>query len=425
MIHIWFYNCTFEYELSNRLSLINNQSIPWYHFNRCCNYFLPISTEKDVVLCYDKPVCWHLEHFKENLGYLPKFLQLKQPLLNNNLSYHSTFETIRKKIPQQLIKIIPWGWSQELTKINKVLAGQSQTVDYQMIKTLNSKLMSTNLRKTFLKSNYQIPSKIISTRSKTFHQEIETFNQIHHSCYLKDFFGVSGNFMFPIPENTNIKRLWQAIKKHFNHIDAFLLEKKVEVDKEFSLQFSYTSKGYEFITATGLISSRNGNYLGNTVNCKIDIDLVLLIKDIKPITEYILQIGYIGFLGIDFIITRQNIVKMLEINARYTMGIIAYQWVSKLNQTNPGIFINTFFKSATPPSIEEMLILINQVMERINCKIILIHYIQSTFPQKNHLINLVISARSKQNIQDALSNIFNVITEHSPLNKIIKEDRLI
>jgi len=115
---------------------------------------------------------------------------------------------------------------------------------------------------------------------------------------------------------------------------------------------------------------------------------------------------------------------MLEINARYTMGVVAYQWISKLDLVNPGIFINTFFKSSTAPSIEEMLKLINKVMQRVNCKIVLIHYILSASPQKNHLINLVISAPTKRNIHAALSKIFDVISEHSILNKMVKENRL-
>jgi hypothetical protein len=424
MLSIWLYNYTFEFELSKRLSLISNQSIPWYHFNRCANYFLPATTDKDIVLCYDKPGGCHLEHFERTLDHLPNYLELKQPFLNSSLSYQSTFETIAKKIPRQLINIIPWGWSQELTKLNSIFAEQQPSVDFNLIKKLNSKLTSTNLRNVFLKNKYQIPSKIVSTNSKIVQKEIETFNNIHNGCYLKDFYGVSGNLMFPVLKDTKVKNFWQGIKKHFSHADTLLIEKKIDVDNEFSLQFRFSQKEYKFITMTGLISSKNGNYLGTTINCKTDIDLPTIIKDIKPITEYILNIGYTGYLGFDFIVTKQNVVKMLEINARYTMGVVAYQWISKLDLVNPGIFINTFFKSSTAPSIEEMLKLINKVMQRVNCKIVLIHYILSASPQKNHLINLVISAPTKRNIHAALSKIFDVISEHSILNKMVKENRL-
>jgi hypothetical protein len=424
MLSIWLYNYTFEFELSNRLSLINDQSIPWYHFNRCANYFLPATTDKDIVLCYDKPVGCHLEHLKKYLGHLPDYLELKHPLLNSRLSYQSTFETIAKKIPRQSINIIPWGWSEELTNLNSTFAEQQPSVDSNLIKKLNSKLTSTNLRSVYLKKKYQIPSKIVSTKSKIVQKEIETFNKIHNDCYLKDFFGVSGNLMFPVLKDTKVKNFWQGIKKHFSHVDTLLIEKKIDIDNEFSLQFKFTQKEYKFITMTGLISSKNGNYLGTTVNCKIDTDLPTIIKDIKPITEYISNTGYTGYLGFDFIVTKQNVVKMLEINARYTMGVVAYQWISKLDLMNPGIFINTFFKSSTAPSIEEVLKLINNVMQRVNCKIVLIHYILGAFPQKNHLINLVISAPSKQNIYTALSIIFDVISEHSILNKMVKESRL-
>jgi len=425
MINLWIYNYTFEFEISNRLYLINNQVAPWYYFNRCANFFLPTIAANDIILSYEKPVPCHLNHLENIIGHLPQYLELNRPFLNKQLNYQSTLKIIKENFPKEQINLKPWGWSHELKKLNKILSCKATSVNYNIINILNSKLTSTYLRKVLLKNSYQIDSTIISTKTESLHSKLTTTINDFKSIYLKDFFGVSGNLMIPLRLQDDIKIFLNEKKKFFDNSTANLIaEKKIDIEKEFSLQFQFSEIQCDFIAITGLISSNKGKYLGNTVNFEINVDIALLIKDIKPITDYILDMGYIGNLGIDFVKTKQGQIKMLEINARYTMGIIAHHWVSKMDTKNPGIFINTFFKNTSPLAIDELLKLIKKIEISENCKIALIHYLRHTTSKKNHLITLAISASSALQLQTALKNIFKTVSSNSAIYKMIKSNSL-
>jgi hypothetical protein len=425
MLNLWIYNYTFEFEISNRLYLINNHTAPWYYFNRCANYFLPVIAENDIILCYEKPVHIHLKHLENTIGQLPHYLELNHPFLNNQLNYQSSIKIIKEKYPKERINLKPWGWSRELIKLNNLLSNQLLSVTYNTIKILNSKLTSTYLREVLLKNSYQIASSIISTNVKTLQSELKTTINDFKSVYLKDFLGVSGNLMVPLSLQDDIEIFIKRKKKFFNNnITNLLVEKKIDIEKEFSLQFQFIDNQGHFVAITGLITSKKGQYLGNIVNWKNDIDIPSLICDIKPITDYILDMGYIGNLGFDFVKTKQGQVKMLEINARYTMGIVAHHWVSLLDTKNPGIFINTFFKNTSAPVIDEILMLIKKIEISQNCKIVLVHYVRHATSQSNHLITLAISASSPSKLQTALKTIFKTVSSKSVIYKMVKNNSL-
>lgn len=424
MLNAWLYNYTFEFELSENYTFIDHNSIPGYHFNRCANYFLPLAAQNDIFVCFEKPCPTHMSHLIKVLGYQPNYIELNKPLLNKHKNYQTCFNQIKKKFPNQKLNIIPWGWSQNLQKPGNLYNSELIPMDCRIIHLLNSKLTSAYLRQELLNNHYQIPSYIVPTNESDMKQCLESILKNENEIIIKDFFGVSGKLMATVSNKEDLDLLLQKNRKFFKNSEHILVEKKIPIKREFSLQFNFTKKRVKFVAATGLVSLKNGQYFGNKLNFDLGIDINSLLKDIDPVLQYIFKTSYVGYLGIDFLLTTENQIKMLEINARHTMGIIAYHWLTQLNPSQPAFFINTFFKNTSAMPIDLTIKKCLQISKEYDCKFVLIHYVLNPNLRKNHLITFSISGSSISNIKMAILKLFNSISQNGKLLKLIESNSL-
>lgn len=421
MRNFWLYNYSFEFELCNRKSAVNHNINPCYLLDRCQNFFLPLVDEDDFILCYEKPNQEHLRHIKKTFGFLPNYLEANKPLLDKDLKYDDLTPHILKIAGNQIIQISPWGHSKQVSDLMKKTGDRRVRNKSAIVKLLNSKLTSSYLRNCLNEKKYQIPSIAVDLKTSNLANEIRHALDQFETVFLKDYFGVSGKLKIQISNSHEIENFISKKAKYFKESEGILIEEKIKVKTEFSLQYLFEKSNYQFLSFNGLINSKHGAYIGNSYNCNYGIDIGKVKKDLIPVTDFIKDLGYEGYLGIDFAQTESNEIKMLEINARFTMGGIATAWLNKIGQNRPGVFINTFFNSPKPLTIIELLEFLEIYSKKVDFRYSLIHYHINPSPSQKHLITLALSAESIASLRMITSKCLSRITGDEYFANIVEE----
>ncbi len=139
-----------------------------------------------------------------------------------------------------------------------------------------------------------------------------------------------------------------------------LLDKKCD----FALEFYLNGKGQLSFEGFSLFSTDNsgnfsGNYIGDQRNLinqhllpYVSLELInQTVIEITKVLEHELSNIYKGYLGVDMIIYKNEFAKYtihpcIEINMRYTMGLLAYQLYNKhIYNKSKGVFKIDFFKA--------------------------------------------------------------------------------
>ena len=377
---IWLYNYDFEFELARTLPYQNNGTSPlWFFLNRSSSLFLPLTASDDRILAYEKPHPGLLSRLERKLGFLPEYRILKLEGPESNSILNDLLRSPSKTEALDSCRLEPWGWSPQAEKAVTLGGGtyRDGKSKAETVRHLNSKRTSFILRNRLLPPSFRFPSKNVglgSVRSKSLRQRIDAFAEKNRPFYVKHYFGVSGQLSILHDSGGIPDRALETYKSWIEKSGGIILEKRVEGRKELGFQFHFAGGRATFLGATEGLYSRFGSYRGSVVCRDGEHRYRKSVELLKPVCDYVLSSGYRGPLGIDTIETAKGERKLLEINARYTMGRLAIAWHHRVNPQKWGLLFTRFFAAKSFFGTESLLTVLDSIEKSFQAEITPIHH---------------------------------------------------
>ncbi len=191
------------------------------------------------------------------------------------------------------------------------------------VKTVNSKIYSNSLKK---KLDLNAGGEAVYDSEQLVRKGLELLKD--GAFLMKDEYGVSGKGNILVTSATILLKLAGYMKKqedHQKHV-RLLLEPFLDKQEDFSCNLILDTDGKIRISSMQKIVNNRFNYAGT---CCISGDLYRILeekgyfKTMVEIAEELYKDGYFGEIGIDSMILKDgNIVPLVEINARKTMGMV-------------------------------------------------------------------------------------------------------
>ncbi len=411
MVKLWIYNYDFEFKLARmrKTRAGSGRFFPWHALNRCANSLLPLALPGDAILAYEKPDFAILNILKAKGLRIPDYevLSLTKAESNSILSdfrYASNYSKLTQKY-----NLSPWGWAQACHISHTI--DPPYEIPYNLIVDLNSKETSFILREAHLPPNSRIPSMILNREclaQKDLAVWLREFYLINNQFYIKHYWGTSGRLSTIYSGvNLSVKKtnFWKnEIKKY----GGILIEKKIDFDKEWSLQVEFAAHGqYKIQGLTELLSGSDGCYLGTIIRRKKSEKLNAAVDFLRPVIQYLAKKGYTGPAGFDLAEISPNCFMLFEINARYTMGRIALEWFKAgSDHFSTGLFINRFLRKPLPELNRLLFEIIPNIENRLNTRIFPVNYIQKS-NKGNSLLTVFVNADSSVICQKAVESLIS------------------
>jgi hypothetical protein len=402
---LWCYNYDFEFELAGLppVTAVGASSFPWFYLNRSAIVLLPLTRPGDRLVVYETAT--EIETLlKDRLGYLPSFLKLT-PTTESNAVLDDFLEAFRTTDLGGPKELAPWGWSPKAFALHHWWGlGSRPMPREERISDLNSKRTSHDWRETLLSPAWSIPS-VFLERSKTtpavLSERLASFFGSVSDGYIKHPFGTSGRLSERCTAGSFSRR---QLRRWYSWIlsgGGVLIERALPVVREWSLQLEFNPQGTCCpVALTRMLTGPAGQYLGNVIH-QTDQDRRWSIFDqLKPISVEMTQQGYLGPAGLDLIETDDGRLRLLEINARLTMGRIAAAWYQALGSPMVGLFINRFLSTDNPPRPDRLIAIADQTTIQTGCPITLINFVAPPTARRC-LLSLFISGRSETEVYQA------------------------
>ncbi len=409
---LWLYNYDFEFELANLppVKLHQSKKAPWWYLNRSSVLLTPLTDKDDAILVYQYPSKTLIEKYHDYFQYLPDFIKI-QPADNESNSILRDYQaTIHQPDKLDEFRLCPWGWSPSAIALAKHQCANTFPANFKdTVIRANSKETSDFIRASLIPKSFLIPSLQIKNQSITSNSlisEINRFISEFSKVKIKHYFGASGKLTDSIIEKkVNPKRLSRWLS-WIRQSGGILLEQVLDIDSEYSIQAELDKQGRtEILTMTRMFSNSNGSYLGNLLDLTEKDALVDLKESLKPLFSFLAKIGYYGPVGLDLLKTRDGELKLIEINARLTMGRIAYEWNRMLNSRRFGFFGNFFLKSAQFPNLPSFLDYCLLLEKKFDCTFSIINAVPSTQGPIS-LITILVGANTKDLLTNLLSQLY-------------------
>ncbi|MBU3917940.1 hypothetical protein KKA14_20625 [bacterium] len=412
---LWVYNYDFEFEFAGQPRVVLNQTnlTPWYFLNRSSSLFLPLADPGDAILSYEKPDTYILDALHQRLGYMPDWIQLNPSDHESNSVF---FDLEKATILTSAItdfQLSPWGWNRTaMLASNRVF---SKTINLDLEKTirmLNSKQFSFSLREENCSRRFSIPALTLSAKNISedeFASIFQNFYRQHSSFFVKHYFGTAGKLSDFCQSDQFAKKKTKKWKTWIDKSGGILLEKKIPVVNEWSIQLDIESdKSISPLCLTKLYSGKDRSYVGNILSDSYFFHLERLLSNLEPILKIIAGTGYHGAFGIDLIETDKGEFKLTEINARHTMGRISYEWHKAINPFPYGLFSNFFLKKQKLSNFSVLADFCKKLENDSDCLVSIINYIAS--PSRDTIFaSLFIGAGSEEKTWDALNTIKSTV----------------
>lgn len=408
---LWSYNYDFEFELANlpAINLGQIQKTPWWFLNRSSILLAPFAGKNDAILTYQHPSEVLRKKFESYFSTIPEFLNINSKDAESNCIWQDV-QALKCQQAFSGFELAPWGWSPKAILFAKKECSNSFSESFKEITSrANSKETSDFIRSHLLPESFRIPSLQIKNREISFNSlksEIYGFISEFSQVKIKHYFGASGRLSDSISDkgvNPKKMSLWLSWIRQSGGI---LLEKALDIDSEYSIQAELDQKGNtNILTLTRMFSNSNGSYLGNLLDQTGNNTPVNLKESIKPLFAYLASLGYQGPLGLDLLKTKDGELKLVEINARYTMGRIAYEWNRKLNSHRFGFFTNFFFKNTASLDLSSFFDFCHSLEKKFNCTISIINAVPST-QRPISLITILVGANTKDLLINLLSQLY-------------------
>ncbi len=350
---LWIFNYDFEFQLAGRgsIQITESKILPWYFLNRNAIILAPLLKPADSLIVYEKPEITLLDHYRECSIQIPRMIDLKiKQETRSAIDDFSHFISYRKKKGSRLAF---WGLSQ------KALRLITDPPVFDLIYNLNSKIGTNRLRENYLSVDWHIPSLELTDKTVTLaslESSVREYLFRNGECLIKHAFGTAGRLIEELSDKnislSKLKRWLHWIKKE----GGLLIEKKIEIRQEWSLQLHFfKDEPVQSIALTRLFNSVDRSYQGTIIHQADQKKLPILMEEIRPVIDHIIELGYLGPLGIDLIESQSGNFHLLEINARYTMGRLAYEWYKRSGSFDTGHFFNFFYPNSSQIELKTIL----------------------------------------------------------------------
>ena len=270
-------------------------------------------------------------------------------------------------------KLLPWGWSPAMHKFLSPLK-ESCSVEFQQSPVISWKPEHREI--TSRKFAAGILNQLITTNHTDFILPIEFSPKI---CYTKNDIENAikqwGNIMIKAPWSSSGRglqtitktpvhpKVWEKIMGIIKEQGYTLVEPFLNKVLDLALQFELKKGKIEFLGISNFCTNKNGQYEGNHLNgLPGDVEERLLeftdfaVREIRQslinaIETSEMAIYYEGVFGVDTLIyaDANNLLKInpcLEINVRYTMGLLSLLLEKLINQNKKAVY-RTYYKPGT------------------------------------------------------------------------------
>jgi hypothetical protein len=295
------------------------------------------------------------------LGFEPsKFIQKSEALANNDFI----------NLPKNML--LPWGWSPAMHKLFSPLKESCSTEFKQSVvadwkpehRELTSRKFAAEIlfqllpkiKTDFILNENFLPK--ICTSQNDFEMAIKQWGEI----MVKAPWSSSGRGLQPITKTPVHPKVWEKVMGIIKEQGYAIAEPYLKKVFDFSFQFELKKGKIQFLGISNFSTNKNGQYEGNFLNgLPSAIEKQILeftetsIREIRqPLSETLenskLSAYYEGVFGVDtltYICNNQlKINPCLEINLRYTMGLLSLRLENLIYENKKGIY-RTYFQPGT------------------------------------------------------------------------------
>ncbi|CAH1191924.1 MULTISPECIES: hypothetical protein [Paenibacillus] len=208
------------------------------------------------------------------------------------------------------------------------------------VRRVNSKLYSADLAKRLLGSSYSQPVFSADELAAAGRGILERTEGV----LIKDPFGVAGKGNMLFKTLASLERVVCYLRKQEQNgsSTAFLVEPFLDVEYDFSCQFSIDAFGSFRIVGLQRILNRQFAYMGSQEMEEAHVDSLIqngYFDVIEKLASSLYKDGYFGHVCVDSMILKDGtLVPIVEINARQSMGLISHYLGRRLDNGEHGIF---------------------------------------------------------------------------------------
>lgn len=233
--------------------------------------------------------------------------------------------------------LMPWGVTTSLKRLAETRGWTWNHPDPKLVKTWNDRLTSVELERQGL------PAGTVPQLIGSVDELISLLNARPEVTrwLVKARFGMSGRERL-VGEGTKLSPPQVGwLKKRFVQQQTLIWEPWMEIVAEVGLQYHISQAGsVRFLAALPMLNSPTGEYLGSRLTLSPD-DHSLWRPAItlgESLAHEAGETGYFGPFSIDAVRVRDrhedHLRPVMDINARWTMGRLAYEWSQRVEAQN-------------------------------------------------------------------------------------------
>lgn len=311
MSRLFAYNYDFEFELAGAQAQPARHRLPWHLLNRQALLLWPLLSPGDSLAVYETPDPALVAPLAERLGFVPRWFVIPEVETN--------------RIGQDLqgldlggLELVPWGWSPSMER----LAGRDTGF---LPARFNSKLFSQALRPKEL-----APRSAVVDDSQWLPRFLAQAQAEWGRLLVKHPWGTSGKWQLALDGPPTAKVLATA-KAWIREAGGVLVEERLPLEAEWSLQFEVEPSGPKLLGVTRLFCDPMGSHRANQVGPVPQVPLKPVLLAAEAMAKILAQEGYLGPLGVDLLESGGSL-KIGELNARLTMGRLCLEWARALGE---------------------------------------------------------------------------------------------
>ncbi|MDT8447083.1 MAG: hypothetical protein RRB13_09370 [bacterium] len=307
MSRLFLYNYDFEFELAGLPHEPVQGRKPWYFLNRQALLLWPLLSEGDALAVYQIPPDEVTGPLKERLGFLPQWV-LVQGKETNRIG----LDLLGQQAQLAEFELIPWGWSPSLEQ----LAGAPPSL---MAARGNSKLFGHQLRPPEF-----APQAAIIDEVDLLEDMLNQARADWGPLLVKHPWGSSGRLSERLEGPASAKQL-ERWALWINECGGLLVEKRMELSAEWSLQYDLAPTGPRLIGVTRLYTDSNGAHRANALGQQPSEAIKPMLSGAEAMVRIFWSEGFRGPLGLDVLESAGRFF-LGEVNLRLTMGRLALEW---------------------------------------------------------------------------------------------------
>ncbi len=235
------------------------------------------------------------------------------------------------------IELVPWGWSGGMARLAKEICAVGTVPDVSVVEVINRRRWSHERE---LEMGLAPEGGRVVTTLEDCRGVLSQEPPIGKSWVVKAELGASGRHQLRMMAGDVEAGSGRWLADCLERDGLLLIEPWLDAVSECSLQFEVrVGETPKFLGVTELLTSESGGYLGSrfgsTLATRLEGDVGELVTAVGPVVDRASKLGYFGPLGIDAMryrtVSGETVWRPLQdINARFTMGRCALEWLDVL-----------------------------------------------------------------------------------------------